>query len=299
MLPPTKPHTADVEALFEKCDPTRENLCLYGEQPERLAAVTDAAAGNNRSRWLAACGIRCHSGGTLAANQQSCFLPTAPNTPLPPHPTPPHPTTQPGDRSGNWTVAPPAEEIPAELPEPCLGVNFPRDGMNRKDWLALLAIHSDAWLMAVAFFYAVKLDASGRARLYRQLNTQPTLFEVVTGRARPTPPPAKPGWGAGGGGGAQRGGGMKRNADGTLAEGGPAPGVPSRLPPVPFKDMPASANGSKHPDPRGRRLQYEDITPRLQGKYTEVRRRGARGGGAPCCGGAWLSVGGGAGQQKY
>ncbi|KIY94513.1 hypothetical protein MNEG_13449 [Monoraphidium neglectum] len=34
--------------------------------------------------------------------------------------------------------------------------------------------------------------------------------------------------------------------------------------------MPASANGSKHPDPRGRRLQHDDITPRLQGKYTEL-----------------------------
>jgi hypothetical protein len=34
--------------------------------------------------------------------------------------------------------------------------------MARKDWLALVAVHSDAWLMAVAFFYAVKLDRDGR-----------------------------------------------------------------------------------------------------------------------------------------
>jgi hypothetical protein len=34
--------------------------------------------------------------------------------------------------------------------------------MARKDWLALVAVHSDAWLMAVAFFYAVKLDREGR-----------------------------------------------------------------------------------------------------------------------------------------
>jgi hypothetical protein len=52
--------------------------------------------------------------------------------------------------------------VPPELPEPCLGVNFARDGMARKDWLALVAVHSDAWLMAVSFFYAVKLDAMGR-----------------------------------------------------------------------------------------------------------------------------------------
>ncbi len=54
------------------------------------------------------------------------------------------------------------EEVPPELPEPCLGINFARDGMQKRDFLALVAVHSDAWLMAVAFFYAVKLDASGR-----------------------------------------------------------------------------------------------------------------------------------------
>ena len=41
----------------------------------------------------------------------------------------------------------PAEEVPAELPEPCLGINFARDGMARRDWLALIAVHSDAWLL--------------------------------------------------------------------------------------------------------------------------------------------------------
>lgn len=67
-----------------------------------------------------------------------------------------------GNRNGSWSVELPAEEVPPELPEPCLGINFARDGMARKDWLALVAVHSDAWLMAVAFFYAVKLDAAGR-----------------------------------------------------------------------------------------------------------------------------------------
>jgi hypothetical protein len=67
-----------------------------------------------------------------------------------------------GNRNGSWSVELPAEEVPPELPEPCLGVNFARDGMDRKDWLALVAVHSDAWLMGVAYFYAVKLDGSGR-----------------------------------------------------------------------------------------------------------------------------------------
>lgn len=36
----------------------------------------------------------------------------------------------------------------------------------QRDWVALVAVHSDSWLLAVAFFYAVKLDAAGRwARL--------------------------------------------------------------------------------------------------------------------------------------
>ncbi len=56
----------------------------------------------------------------------------------------------------------PADEVPPELPEPCLGINFARDGMQKRDWMALVAVHSDSWLMAVAFFYGVKLDGQGR-----------------------------------------------------------------------------------------------------------------------------------------
>ena len=67
-----------------------------------------------------------------------------------------------GTRDGNWSVDLPVEEVPSELPEPCLGINYARDGMQRRDWLSLVAVHSDSWLMAVAFFYAVKLDAAGR-----------------------------------------------------------------------------------------------------------------------------------------
>ena len=42
------------------------------------------------------------------------------------------------------------------------GINFARDGMVRKDWLALVAVHSDAWLLSVAFYYGAKLDANAR-----------------------------------------------------------------------------------------------------------------------------------------
>jgi hypothetical protein len=57
-----------------------------------------------------------------------------------------------------WEVNLPAEEVPPELPEPALGINFARDGMQRKDWLSLVAVHSDAWLLAVAFYYGARFD---------------------------------------------------------------------------------------------------------------------------------------------
>ena len=61
-----------------------------------------------------------------------------------------------------WEVALPAEEVPTELPEPALGINFARDGMKRSDWLALVAVHSDSWLVSVAFYYAARLTRNDR-----------------------------------------------------------------------------------------------------------------------------------------
>ncbi|MCI40389.1 DNA binding protein, partial [Trifolium medium] len=52
-----------------------------------------------------------------------------------------------------WKVDLPAEEIPPELPEPSLGINFARPGMRKTDWLSLVAAHSDSWLCGVAFYY--------------------------------------------------------------------------------------------------------------------------------------------------
>jgi hypothetical protein len=84
---------------------------------------------------------------------------------------------------GTWKVSLPCEEIPAELPEPTLGINFARDGMRRQDWLSLVAVHSDSWLMAVAFFNGARLDAAGRRQLFTDINTLPTCFEIISGRA--------------------------------------------------------------------------------------------------------------------
>ena len=55
-----------------------------------------------------------------------------------------------------WEVNLPAEEVPPELPEPALGINFARDGMQEKDWLSLVAVHSDAWLLSVAFYFGAR-----------------------------------------------------------------------------------------------------------------------------------------------
>ncbi|KAF9591365.1 hypothetical protein IFM89_003988 [Coptis chinensis] len=65
-----------------------------------------------------------------------------------------------GYANESWEVTLPAEEVPAELPEPALGINFARDGMNRKDWLSLVAVHSDSWLISVAFFLGASFNGN-------------------------------------------------------------------------------------------------------------------------------------------
>ncbi|XP_077224371.1 PHD finger protein ALFIN-LIKE 7-like isoform X2 [Tasmannia lanceolata] len=88
-----------------------------------------------------------------------------------------------------WEVTLPAEEVPPELPEPALGINFARDGMQEKDWLALVAVHSDAWLLAVAFYFGARFgfDKNERKRLFHMMNELPTIFEVVTGISKKQP----------------------------------------------------------------------------------------------------------------
>ncbi|KAL2348501.1 hypothetical protein Fmac_002501 [Flemingia macrophylla] len=48
------------------------------------------------------------------------------------------------------------EEVPPELPEPTLGINFARDGMQEKDWFSLVAVHNDSWLLAIAFYFGAR-----------------------------------------------------------------------------------------------------------------------------------------------
>ncbi|KAK4479547.1 hypothetical protein RD792_015064 [Penstemon davidsonii] len=91
-----------------------------------------------------------------------------------------------GFPSEQWEVNLPAEEVPPELPEPALGINFARNGMQEKDWLSLVAVHSDAWLLSVAFYFGARFgyDKADRKRLFNMINDLPTVFEVVTGVAK-------------------------------------------------------------------------------------------------------------------
>ncbi|CAN6563738.1 unnamed protein product [Malus baccata var. baccata] len=68
-----------------------------------------------------------------------------------------------------WEVNLPAEEVPPELPEPALGINFARDGMQERDWLSLVAVHSDAWLLSVAFYFGARFGFDKTERLWRAL----------------------------------------------------------------------------------------------------------------------------------
>ncbi|KAG8374414.1 hypothetical protein BUALT_Bualt11G0129300 [Buddleja alternifolia] len=87
-----------------------------------------------------------------------------------------------GHPNETWEVNLPAEEVPPELPEPALGINFARDGMNRRDWLSLIAVHSDCWLLSVAFYLGARLNRNERKRMFSMINELPTVFEMVTER---------------------------------------------------------------------------------------------------------------------
>ncbi|CDP14013.1 unnamed protein product [Coffea canephora] len=87
-----------------------------------------------------------------------------------------------GYPNDSWEVALPAEEVPPEVPEPALGINFARDGMQRRDWLSLVAMHTDTWLLSVAFYFGARLNRNERKRLFSLMNDLPTVFEVITER---------------------------------------------------------------------------------------------------------------------
>ncbi|KAL3500790.1 hypothetical protein ACH5RR_039883 [Cinchona calisaya] len=86
----------------------------------------------------------------------------------------------------HWEVSLAAEEVPPELPEPALGINFACDGMQEEDWLSLVAEHSDAWLLAFAFYFGARFgfDNADWKLHFNMINSLPTVFEVMTGLAK-------------------------------------------------------------------------------------------------------------------
>ncbi|XP_076899159.1 PHD finger protein Alfin1-like [Bidens hawaiensis] len=88
--------------------------------------------------------------------------------------------------SEGWEVNLPVEEVPPEIPEPALGINFARDGMQEQDWLSLVAVHSDSWLLSVAYYFGARFGfgKSERKRLFQMINDLPTVYEVVSGAAK-------------------------------------------------------------------------------------------------------------------
>ncbi|KAL8129854.1 hypothetical protein V2J09_019009 [Rumex salicifolius] len=89
-----------------------------------------------------------------------------------------------------WEVNLPVEEVPPELPEPALGINFARDGMQEKDWLSLVAVHSDSWLLSVAFYFGSRFGfgKNERKKLFQLINDLPTVFEILTRNVKPKDP---------------------------------------------------------------------------------------------------------------
>ncbi|KAG8367184.1 hypothetical protein BUALT_Bualt16G0046200 [Buddleja alternifolia] len=57
-----------------------------------------------------------------------------------------------GFSNGLWEVNFPGKSEPVDLPEPISGINIARDEMQEKNLLALVAVHSDALLLSIAFY---------------------------------------------------------------------------------------------------------------------------------------------------
>nr|BAG93565.1 unnamed protein product [Oryza sativa Japonica Group] len=54
--------------------------------------------------------------------------------------------------------------------------------MHRRDWLSLVAVHSDSWLLSVAFFFGARLNGNERKRLFSLINDHPTVLEALSDR---------------------------------------------------------------------------------------------------------------------
>eukprot|EP00958_Prasinococcus_capsulatus_P019351 scaffold2367_cov376-Prasinococcus_capsulatus_cf.AAC.3 len=83
--------------------------------------------------------------------------------------------------SGEWVVSLPCQEVPPEMPDPAVGINFARDGMRREDWLALVAVHSDVWLMSVVTYYSAAFSKVDLRMAYAATRTGLTWVQLTPG----------------------------------------------------------------------------------------------------------------------
>nr|KYP33592.1 PHD finger protein At5g26210 family [Cajanus cajan] len=84
-----------------------------------------------------------------------------------------------GHSDESWEVCLPEEQVPTDIPEPALGINFGREGINRSDWFRMVAMHSDSWLVCVAYYFGFSLNSNERAQLFNLMNNLPNISEVV------------------------------------------------------------------------------------------------------------------------
>nr|GLL17241.1 PHD finger protein ALFIN-LIKE 4-like [Ipomoea trifida] len=95
-----------------------------------------------------------------------------------------------GHLGERWEVNGAEEVMHAVLPEPLRGINFARDRMEKREWLAMVAHHSDLWLLSVAFNFSSRFghDKADRNRLFDMINELPTILEVVSSGKAKEPP---------------------------------------------------------------------------------------------------------------
>eukprot|EP01025_Chloroclados_australasicus_P057166 TRINITY_DN7116_c0_g3_i2.p1 TRINITY_DN7116_c0_g3~~TRINITY_DN7116_c0_g3_i2.p1 ORF type:complete len:613 (-),score=22.09 TRINITY_DN7116_c0_g3_i2:827-2644(-) len=82
------------------------------------------------------------------------------------------------ETDGTWDLVS-ANKILEESDHPVLlpwrGINKIRFRKSKKQWLTLVAQHSDSWLLNITFFEAQKLDKNERAALFFQINKNPLI----------------------------------------------------------------------------------------------------------------------------
>lgn len=102
---------ADRESFYQQCDPERENLCLYGA----VSRVTDRVGRLKRPSTSMPIGrdyfhvflMKAYFSFLDIIDWEYAVA---------------------GNVDGTWQVDLPAAEVPPEMPEPVLGINFAKEG---------------------------------------------------------------------------------------------------------------------------------------------------------------------------